>query len=310
MSVRKAIIVVGATCAVAYAGFVVWGRMPTLPVGMGTVAVCEAGVCAPVVTARATAGNILAVGGVAVGDNDHVWPGRDVSVGPGDVVMVARTRTVMLSEDRQKREVASDAPTVAGILADVGIAVGPDDEVIPAPYATVSGGGSITVVHTVVREETRTITIPFVTTEREDPNRKWGTETVITKGRKGKAEVTEKVVIKGGKEIRRTEISRKVIQEPEDREVVTGTKVTLGKKHTGRSSWYAFKGCDCAANPWLPKGSYAKVTNNANGKSVIVRINDRGPFVPGRIIDLDKVAFAKIASLGAGVIDVTMEEVK
>ena len=56
-------------------------------------------------------------------------------------------------------------------------------------------------------------------------------------------------------------------------------------------------------------GSYAKVTNTANGKSVIVQINDRGPFGPGRIIDLDKVAFAKIASIGAGVIGVKVEEV-
>ncbi len=37
--------------------------------------------------------------------------------------------------------------------------------------------------------------------------------------------------------------------------------------------------------------------------------NDRGPFVQGRIIDLDKVAFEKIASLGAGVITVKVEEI-
>jgi rare lipoprotein A len=59
----------------------------------------------------------------------------------------------------------------------------------------------------------------------------------------------------------------------------------------------------------MPIGSYARVTNVDNGKSVIVRINDRGPFVPGRIIDLDKVAFQKIASTGAGVINVKMEEI-
>ncbi|PJA85492.1 MAG: septal ring lytic transglycosylase RlpA family lipoprotein, partial [Candidatus Moranbacteria bacterium CG_4_9_14_3_um_filter_45_14] len=56
-------------------------------------------------------------------------------------------------------------------------------------------------------------------------------------------------------------------------------------------------------------GSFVKVTNTENGKSVIVKINDRGPFVPSRIIDLDKVAFAKIASIGAGVIAVRMEEI-
>jgi rare lipoprotein A len=51
------------------------------------------------------------------------------------------------------------------------------------------------------------------------------------------------------------------------------------------------------------------VTNQSNGKSVIVKINDRGPFGKNRIIDLDKVAFAKIASIGAGIIDVKVEEV-
>ena len=56
-------------------------------------------------------------------------------------------------------------------------------------------------------------------------------------------------------------------------------------------------------------GSYVKVTNTANGKSVIVKINDRGPFGAGRIIDLDKVAFQEIASLGQGVINVKMEEI-
>jgi rare lipoprotein A len=40
-----------------------------------------------------------------------------------------------------------------------------------------------------------------------------------------------------------------------------------------------------------------------------VQINDRGPFVAGRIIDLDREAFKKIAPLGAGVIDIKMEEI-
>ncbi|MFZ2187336.1 MAG: septal ring lytic transglycosylase RlpA family protein [Candidatus Moraniibacteriota bacterium] len=83
----------------------------------------------------------------------------------------------------------------------------------------------------------------------------------------------------------------------------------MGKSHSGGASWYAFTGTMAAANPWLPMGSYVKVTNVGNGKSVIVKINDRGPFVPGRIIDLDKAAFTRIASIGAGVINVKMEEI-
>ena len=62
-----------------------------------------------------------------------------------------------------------------------------------------------------------------------------------------------------------------------------------------------------AAHQTLGFGSRVKVTNIANNKSVIVTINDRGPFIRGRIIDLSKKAFSQIASVKQGVIDVTVE---
>lgn len=65
-----------------------------------------------------------------------------------------------------------------------------------------------------------------------------------------------------------------------------------------------------AAHKTLPFGTKVRVTNEANGKSVVVRINDRGPFVKGRIIDMSKSSFAQIASLSAGVADVEIEVVK
>lgn len=55
-----------------------------------------------------------------------------------------------------------------------------------------------------------------------------------------------------------------------------------------------------AAHPTLPIPSYARVTNVANGKSVVVRINDRGPFLAGREIDLSWTAAAKLGYVGAG----------
>ena len=61
-----------------------------------------------------------------------------------------------------------------------------------------------------------------------------------------------------------------------------------------------------AAHPTLPLPSYARVTNVANGKSVIVRVNDRGPFHPGRVIDLSYVAAFRlgIAQRGSGEVEV------
>ncbi|GAA3741207.1 rare lipoprotein A [Spinactinospora alkalitolerans] len=59
-----------------------------------------------------------------------------------------------------------------------------------------------------------------------------------------------------------------------------------------------------AAHKTLPFDTMVEVTNPANGRSVTVRINDRGPYIDGRCLDLAKAAFEKIASPSAGVAQV------
>jgi rare lipoprotein A len=56
-----------------------------------------------------------------------------------------------------------------------------------------------------------------------------------------------------------------------------------------------------AAHKKLPFGTKVKVTNLDNGKTIKVRVNDRGPFVSGRIIDLTRTAAKKLDMLAAGV---------
>jgi len=65
-----------------------------------------------------------------------------------------------------------------------------------------------------------------------------------------------------------------------------------------------------AAHLELDFGTKVKVTNLANNKSVIVRINDRGPYVRGRVIDLSLGMFKKIADPKVGVIDVSISVLK
>jgi rare lipoprotein A (peptidoglycan hydrolase) len=55
-----------------------------------------------------------------------------------------------------------------------------------------------------------------------------------------------------------------------------------------------------AAHPRLPLGSHVRVTNLRNGRSVLVRVNDRGPFVPGRVIDLSKGAAQQLGFISQG----------
>ena len=55
-----------------------------------------------------------------------------------------------------------------------------------------------------------------------------------------------------------------------------------------------------AAHPTLPLPSYARVTHERSGRSIIVRVNDRGPFLRGRVIDLSYAAAAKLGIIGRG----------
>lgn len=64
-----------------------------------------------------------------------------------------------------------------------------------------------------------------------------------------------------------------------------------------------------AAHKTLPMGTRVKVTNKSNGKSTIVRINDRGPYVAGRCLDLSTAAMKAIGGTSAGVVTVTWQRV-
>lgn len=59
-----------------------------------------------------------------------------------------------------------------------------------------------------------------------------------------------------------------------------------------------------AAHPWLPFDTYLKVTNLSNGKSVIVRVNDRGPYIDNRMLDLSREAARLLESETAGIVPI------
>jgi len=101
----------------------------------------------------------------------------------------------------------------------------------------------------------------------------------------------------------------------------TPITVTGSFKERGIASWYGkkFHGqrtssgevydmyAMTAAHPTLPIPSYVRVTNVANQKSVVVRVNDRGPFLHERVIDLSYVAAHKLGIIGSGSGEVEVE---
>jgi rare lipoprotein A len=91
-----------------------------------------------------------------------------------------------------------------------------------------------------------------------------------------------------------------------------GTASWYGRKFHGQRTWsgeiydmYAMT----AAHPTLPIPSYARVTNLQNGKSVVVRINDRGPFSSGRMMDLSFAAAYKLGFAETGIAAVEVESI-
>lgn len=88
----------------------------------------------------------------------------------------------------------------------------------------------------------------------------------------------------------------------------------------GKASWYALTSKTAsgermnpalmtAAHKKLPFGSKIRVTNQNNGKSIVVRINDRGPFIKGRVLDLSKAAAGKLGFVSSGHTNICYERI-
>lgn len=88
----------------------------------------------------------------------------------------------------------------------------------------------------------------------------------------------------------------------------------------GGASWYDLRSQTASGEQMNPSaftaahrsfrfGSKVRVTNRRNGRSVVVRINDRGPFTKGRVIDLSKAAAAKLGYISRGHTQVCIEHI-
>ena len=81
-----------------------------------------------------------------------------------------------------------------------------------------------------------------------------------------------------------------------------GTKTASGEKFNTNEL--------TAAHPTLPFGTKLRVTNVASGQSVTVRVNDRGPFVRGRVVDVSYAAAETLGMVGGGVAKVKLDVVE
>ncbi len=268
----------------------------------------DSGISFEVFSGATTIGDFLQEQKIKLSDHDMVYPQVDEKVFSGSNIIIQRAKKITIKEGGKSRDVYSLQSTVEqAIWENKDIVLGDDDITLPSRQTLLKNDLKIAVTHVLIKEEIKDEPISFKTVTNEDDKLGWRIKKTTQKGVAGNRQVKYKVVFYDGKEISRKVLEKNITQDPVDEIVTQGTFVKTGKAYDGVSSWYAYTGTMAAANPWLPMGSYVKVTNKDNSKSVIVKINDRGPFGNGRIIDLDKVAFEKIASLGQGTASIKME---
>lgn len=101
--------------------------------------------------------------------------------------------------------------------------------------------------------------------------------------------------------------------------VIILAAVLTARAETGTASWYSGGGTACgdrtvqpmtAAHRTLPCGAVVRVTRQDGGGSVVVTVRDHGPFIKGRIVDVDPVAARALGLIGPGVRLVTVERIR
>lgn len=258
--------------------------------------------------------------GVNIKPEDKIFPDVKSKIYPAMTIAIQHAQKISIILNKNAKTVLSFEKDFESAVKVAGIELTEDDLFGLKGLKNLSSsatrkvrpfsGAEVTVTKVTYREEIVNEPIKFSTETEEDAEMSWRKKVIEQKGINGVREIKYQIVSHDGKEISRKVIEKNITKEPTAEIAVQGTKIVYGKTNNGMGTWYSYGGQLTAASPWLPMGSYCEVENTANGKRVIVRINDRGPFGTNRIIDLEKTAFAKISDLGAGVIDVKVREIK
>jgi len=260
-------------------------------------------------TNQKTVGEFLTENKINIAEYDQIFPEKNARLVSGENIFIRRAVKIKIEVDGKTIENYSLAQNIREAITENKIEIGRLDKAEPDFNSPLTTNLKIVLTRINVEEKIIPEDIPFKVVSKNDPKLGWREKKIEQRGEKGILEVLYKITYKNNKEISRVVLSKNIAKEPVNEINVQGTFMDLGKANKGQGTWYAFKGGLYAASTTIPRGGFAKVTNLANGKSVVVEINDYGPQGKGRIIDLDKVAFTKIASIGAGVIGVKVEQI-
>lgn len=227
------------------------------------------------------------------------------------------------------------AGTVGDALTAAKVTPDEDDVVTPAADTSLTDGLAISYTNVEKRATTKEEAVPFEKKEEKSDELEEGKTKVTTEGVNGVKTQNFVEVYHNGTLVSSELQNEQVTKEPVTQVTKVGTKKASKPSESGSGSGDGSdlgpaKGSSCqasyywqgqttasgerfnpndltAAHKTLPLGSKVKVTNPSNGKTVVVRINDRGPYVAGRCLDLSKAAMETIGGTSSGVITVNYE---
>lgn len=257
-----------------------------------------------------TVGEALRGLGLGTDAKDYVRPQPASRLREGMTIVVRNALRAKVRIEGETRDVVTNAATVGELLQDAGIRLGERDYVRPVAATRPTDGMWVRVVR--VRESVveRTVRIPFRYVERRDASLERGVRKLAQQGAEGIKVRRYSVVLEDGERVASELVSERVVREPRDNIVRIGTGEPRyegsGHEQSGIASWFEADGL-VAAHRTLPIGTVVRVTNVATGKSVSVRINQRGPTRADRVIDLSDDAFQELAPLGAGTVRVRVQ---
>lgn len=274
-----------------------------------TVSITDNGNYFATSASAATVSDFLKEKNIALGEKDYIFPAMDTKIFPGQRIIIERALPVAIEVDGKNIKIDTLGTSVGDAINEANITLSHADKVAPDLNSMLSPNLNIKITRINFEEITNEEDIPFQTVEKEDNTVLWRKKAVKQQGETGTREKTYKVTYTNSKETNRVLIGTKITKQPVSQINVVGTKIIVGKTQSGDATWYVNGDDLTAASLDFAQGKYLRVTNRANGKSVIVQVNDSGPYGKGRVIDLNKKAFQKIGDIGAGVINVKVEEI-
>ncbi len=240
--------------------------------------------------------------GLIVYPEDKVWVFPDPSLGVGSHIDIIRAPILYIDDGGTKWIGRSWQETIADYMHEIGLALNPNDEVTPHPGSLIKSGMQVSIKRVTKSTFKENVTVSYTTKYYNDNTLEKGKYETVQEGKNGKKEVIYQITTENGKEVHKEVISETILQNVQNKVIARGTKILYKYIGSGSSTFVnGYPSNTCAFRGYY--GRYLRVTNNSNGKSVVVKVVDWGPAPwTGHLIDLSSDAFSKLAPLGAGII--------